>query len=239
MYTKIPPTKAPTPEDFNMNNDDLYTFAQRMMTLLNDGTKAENAGINNVMSYRPVMDGLLATYAITSQNRYFRLDEYNTAKQALEPSKFAFESCEKEFLDLREQIAIVLKKALANSTMYAADAPELERRLNVLETETGWEGGKLTFNIPCPVSELTLVKNMARLEIAWKIPEFQTWSTGRSGEATSYEIEIDNVLAAVTPYTMKWITAAGSFGTPGEHTINVYAVNDAGRSSASHVTYTI
>ncbi len=237
MYTKIPATKAPTPASVNI--DPLHEFATRMMTLLNDGTKAASAGINSVMTYRPILDGLLANYQDIKNTRYFKFDDYEIAKLALEPAKFAFESAEKEFMDTREQIVIVLKKALANSTMYAADTLELEQRLAILETETGWEGGKVTFNIPAPVSELTLTKNMARLEIAWKIPEFQTWTTGRSGEATSYEIEIDNILAAVTPYTMKWISATGSFGTPGEHTIRVYAVNDAGRSSEASVTYTV
>jgi len=235
MYAKMPTVKAPS----DPNADDLQAFAARMMVLLNDGAKAENAGINSVMTYRPILTGLLANYTQTKANRYNALADYDIAKAALEPTKFTFDSGEKEFLDLREQIIILLKKAIANSTMYAADALELEQRLAILEDETGWEGGKVTFNIPSTVSALEVVKNGFRLEIAWKIPEYQNWTMGRSGEATSYEIEIDNVLAAVTPYTMKWITASGSFGTAGEHIIAVYAVNDAGRSSAAQVNYTV
>ena len=232
MYNKIPLTKAPT----NPAVDDLFSLSDRLQTLLTDVTKATNAGISRVMTFRPELDGLLENYQSVRDARYNMLEAYNLAKQAIEPTKFNFEMQEQEFLDLREQIAIVIKKALANSTSTAPDTLELERRLALLETEIGWEGGKYTFNVPAPVQELVAVMNGFRLELAWKIPLPVTWTTGTSGTAETYEIEIDGKLAAVTPYTMKWLTPSGL--TAGQHTVSVYAVNDAGRSTAVQATFT-
>ena len=232
MYSKIPAVKAPT----DAAVDDLFSFGDRMQTLLTDVTKATSAGISNVSTLRPELDGLLANYQSVRDMRYQMLDEYNLAKQAVEPTKFSFETHEQEFLDLRAQIAIVIKKALTRSTCTAADALELEQRLVLLENEVGWEGGKYTFNIPGPVENLVLVKNGFRVELAWKIPLSYDWTIGASGTADHYDIEIDGQLAAVTPYTMKWLTPSGL--AAGEHTVSVYAVNDAGRSTAVQATFT-
>ena len=228
-FKSIPSLKFPSEREDS--KDELLAFALPMQATLNDATRRAALGIVD-LSWPGKLDDLLASYPALKTAWFDALDAYNLAKEQIAPKKNVMNAKDKEFADVRERMSILFRKVL-NQATNITDKDELAERLALLESSCRWEGGKYQFNPPAPVSNLVGVKNGVILELDWELPTPVIDSHGTSGDAEMYEIMIDNVLIMVTPRTIATI-GVGAFAE-GAHTAEVYAVNDAGRSTA--VTY--
>ena len=228
-FKSIPSTKFPSEREDS--KDELLAFALPMQAVLNDATRRAALGIVD-LSFPGKLDRLLTSYPALKTAWFDAVDAYNLAREQIAPKKNVMDAKDKEFADAREQMSILFKKVL-NQATNITDKDELDERLAFLESYCRWEGGKYQFNPPAPVSNLVGVKNGVILDLDWEVPTPVTGDYGKSGEAEMYEVRIDNVLIMVTPRTIATI-GVGTFAE-GAHTAEVYAVNDAGRSTA--VTY--
>ncbi len=228
-FKSIPSLKFPSEREDS--KDELLAFALPMQAVLNDATRRAALGIVD-LSWPGKLDDLLASYPALKTAWFDALDAYNLAKEQIAPAKNAMDAKDKEFADTREQLCILFKNVL-NAATNITDKDELEERLTLLESYCRWEGGKYQFNPPAPVSNLVGVKTGFYVNLDWEIPTPITNDYGKSGNAEMYEVMIDTVLVLVTPRTIASVNVASV--AEGAHTAAVYAVNDAGRSTA--VTY--
>ena len=231
-FKSIPSTKLPSEREDS--KDELLAFALPMQAVLNDATRRAALGIVD-LSWPGKLDDLLASYPALKTAWFDALDAYNLAKEQIAPKKNVMDAKDKEFADVREQMSILFRNVL-NQATNITDKDELEERLALLESYCRWEGGKYQFNPPAPVSNLVGVKNGVILDLDWEVPTPVTGDYGKSGDAEMYEVRIDNVLIMATPRTIATI-GVGAFAE-GAHTAEVYAVNDAGRSTAVTFPFT-
>ena len=231
-FKSIPSLKFPSEREDS--KDELLAFALPMQAVLNDATRRAALGIVD-LSWPGKLDDLLASYPALKTAWFDALDAYNLAKEQIAPKKNVMDAKEKEFADVREQMSILLRHVL-NQATNITDKDELDERLALLESYCRWEGGKYQFNPPAPVSNLAGSKIGVILDLDWEVPTPVTGDYGKSGNAEMYEVRIDNVLIMVTPRTIARI-GVGAFAE-GAHTAEVYAVNDAGRSTAVTFPFT-
>ena len=231
-FKSIPSLKFPSERE--NSKDDLLAFALPMQAVLNDATRRAALGIVD-LSWPPKLDRLLESYSELKTAWFDALDAYNEAKEQIAPKKNVMDAKAKEFADTREQMSILFKQVL-NQATNITDKEELEERLAFLESYCRWEGGKYQFNPPAPVSNLVGVQTGVILDLDWEVPTPVTGDYGKSGDAETYEVRIDNVLIMVTPRTIARF-GIGTF-SEGAHTAEVYAVNDAGRSTAVTFPFT-
>ena len=231
-FKSIPSLKFPSEREDS--KDELLAFALPMQAVLNDATRRAALGIVD-LSWPGKLNDLLASYPALKTAWFDALDAYNLAKEQIAPKKNVMDAKEKEFADVREQMSILLRHVL-NQATNITDKDELDERLALLESYCRWEGGKYQFNPPAPVSNLAGSKIGVILDLDWEVPTPVTGDYGKSGNAEMYEVRIDNVLIMVTPRTIARI-GVGAFAE-GAHTAEVYAVNDAGRSTAVTFPFT-